>query len=319
MSSKFRAICFTLNNYSVYEFSKLRDLNKLIPDKLKYVIFQRERAPGTGTKHIQGYICAVNPQSIKGWKKIIGTDRVHIECARGTAEENRAYCSKEESRDTGGSEPGDSEFCGPIEYGVVPEQGRRTDLVGLVNAAIDTSVPIVDVMRASPEAFLKFYRGALAIRSLVIGRRDFKTQVFWLYGPTGTGKSRVAHQIAPSAYWKQGSSKWWCGYDGHEDVVIDDYRRDLCTFSELLRLLDRYPMQVEAKGVSHQFVAKRIFITTPKNPESTWEGRVEEDLQQLSRRIDVIIRFTDVQYYIEKGFSDDIEQLVGSAFEIDLS
>jgi hypothetical protein len=38
-------------------------------------------------------------------------------------------------------------------------------------------------------------------------------------------------------------------------------------------------------------VAKRIFISTPKSPEDTWEGRTEEDLQQLLRRIETIIHF----------------------------
>jgi hypothetical protein len=45
-------------------------------------------------------------------------------------------------------------------------------------------------------------------------------------------------------------------------------------------------MKVEMKGSSVQFVAKTLWITSPKDPRATWEGRTEEDIQQLLRRIE---------------------------------
>lgn len=89
----------------------------------------------------------------------------------------------------------------------------------------------------------------------------------------------------PDAYVKMGTNKWWDGYEQQECVIVDDYRRDLCTFAELLRLFDRYPMRVECKGASVEFYSKVIIITTPKAPADTWEGRCEEDIRQLERRI----------------------------------
>jgi len=87
------------------------------------------------------------------------------------------------------------------------------------------------------------------------------------------------------------SNKWWDGYCGQSEVIIDDYRRDLCTFAELLRLFDRYPHTVEFKGGSCQFLAKTIVVTTSKGPKETWEGRCDEDLAQLCRRINEIREF----------------------------
>jgi len=44
-------------------------------------------------------------------------------------------------------------------------------------------------------------------------------------------------------------------------------------------------MRVECKGASIEFYSKVIIITTPKPPAETWEGRCEEDIRQLERRI----------------------------------
>lgn len=120
-------------------------------------------------------------------------------------------------------------------------------------------------------------------------------------GPTGTGKSRAAHTeaaagdtpvyraIGPSA---RGGRWWWDGYDGHERVIIDDFRPGWCGLSFLLNLLDRFGMRVECKGGSRSFRGTQIWITCPKHPESCY---VEsgEDVQQLVRRITEIREFFD--------------------------
>lgn len=143
-----------------------------------------------------------------------------------------------------------------------------------------------------PEVYARNYRGLEALSSRLSCTRNFKTEVFWFYGPTGTGKSKSAFDRDPTAYWKPATSKWWNGYEGHEAVIIDDYRRDFCTFAELLRLLDRYPLTVETKGGTRQMLAKRIYITSPKCPATTWEGRTPEDIDQLLRRIEHIEHFS---------------------------
>lgn len=47
-------------------------------------------------------------------------------------------------------------------------------------------------------------------------------------------------------------------------------------------------MQLEVKHGTVQFVARKIIITTPRDPRNTWVGRADEDLQQLLRRIEHI-------------------------------
>lgn len=131
-------------------------------------------------------------------------------------------------------------------------------------------------------------------------KRSWKSEVFWFHGSTGGGKSRRAHEENPRAYWKSSTNKWWDGYDGQDCVIIDDYRRDFCTFADLLRLFDRYPLCVEVKGASVQFVARKIIVTTPRDPRNTWVGRSDEDIGQLMRRIEHVELIGDVVPPIEE-------------------
>jgi len=274
--SKFRAACFTLNNYSEEDVERI----KRESSKFTYLVFQRERGVEGGTPHLQGYAYAPNPKSLAGWKTSIGA-RAHIEAARGSGAQNREYCTKEETR-----EPSTE----PWEFGTMPAQGARSDLAAVHQRVVEGAT-LKAISEESPGDFIRYFRGIQAVQQLYVPSRHWKTTVSWFHGPTGTGKSLEASNRFPDAYWKMGSSKWWDGYEGEGAVIIDDYRRDLCTFAELLRLFDRYPMRVEYKGGTCKFVARHIIVTTPKSPRETWEGRTDEELGQLLRRIEEVRYF----------------------------
>jgi len=239
------------------------------------ICFTQHERGANGTLHLQGYAQRANPTRFHAWKAFI-SERAHLEAAKGTPQQNRVYCTKDESR-----VPGSLIF----EHGTIPVQGKRRDLDDIA-AAIVAGQSLEQLASVNPAAIIQYGKGLQALRTIVLQPRRWKTCVFWFYGPTGTGKTLKADQLCPNAYWKMGGSKWWDGYDGHEDIIIDDFRKDLCTFHELLRLLDRYPHKVECKGGTIQFCPRRIFITTPQSPLATWDGRTEEDIAQLTRRIE---------------------------------
>lgn len=275
---RMRSVVFTLNNYLDGDVERIRELGLTV----RYGVFQREIAPGTGTKHLQGFLYSDSAKTFGRWKSLIG-DRAHIEKARGTPEQASKYCKKEESR-----EPNTE----PEEFGELPSQGKRSDLEA-ISSSLAAGASVEEIAAEYPGDFIRYHRGIETLHAVYQAPRNHKTRVFWLYGPTGTGKSAWAHSRFPGAYWKMGSSKWWDGYYGEPYVIIDDYRRDLCTFAELLRLFDRYPMRVERKGSSCQFRATDIVITTPNDPRTTWEGRTEEQLGQLLRRVEEIWEFPE--------------------------
>jgi hypothetical protein len=122
--------------------------------------------------------------------------------------------------------------------------------------------------------------------------RDWKPKVYWYYGESGSGKTRAAMgESNPNDRWvSMDSLKWWDGYDGQGDIVIDDFRGSDCRLKTLLRILDRYEYRVEYKGGSTQLLAKRIWITCPYSPESCYRDD-GENLKQLLRRIDIVRQF----------------------------
>ena len=276
--SKSRHWCFTLNNYTDETIILLNEL------RCNYITYQPERG-ASGTAHLQGFVSFANPRALGGVRSLC--PGWHVEAMRGTAEQAIAYCHKDDSRDAdagfGIYERGDK----PLSAGL---PGGRSDLQRIGELVRDGKRGR-EIFDSDPGAYIRFHRGISAAVQLVSPCREFKTVVHWYYGPTGTGKSRAACAEAPGAYWKSASDSWWDGYEGHDDVIVDDYRPDFCKFSHLLRLFDRYPLRLQVKGGTVEFVAKRIFITAPKRPDEIWENRSEEDIGQLLRRIEVIKLF----------------------------
>ena len=244
-----------------------------------------KRISGTNFSFTAGVISFKNPRSfgavgklVRGW---------HVEKMRGTIDQAIAYCSKEETRDTDAPFGFTEEGTRPLSAGT---SGGRSDLKA-VAALVQSGAGIGAVAAAHPVSTILFARGIQFLIGLQVKSRSWATEVYWYFGPTGSGKTRAASDACPSAYWKSNGNKWWDGYESHEDVIIDDYRTNFSPFNELLRLFDRYPMQVEVKGGSREFVARRIYVTTPKNPRDTWSLRSDEDLGQLVRRITEVRHF----------------------------
>lgn len=222
-----------------------------------------------GTPHIQGYVYFKNPRTFNVIKTAL--PRAHIEMARATPEQNRRYCSKEDN--------------GTFrERGVLPKQGRRTDLDNIKEAIKDGSIKTTTDLYEAATSFQAFRMGQIGL-SLQPPKKVPPT-VIWLHGPTGSGKSLWAHSRFPGAWWSglADSRFFFEGYAGQDVAVFDDYRGSCLKFSFLLRVLDRYPLKVEVKGSSVWFTAHTIIITSCFSPQEAYAG-CGENIDQLLRRL----------------------------------
>lgn len=128
-----------------------------------------------------------------------------------------------------------------------------------------------------------------------VNKKRDKPTVSWLYGPTGSGKTRYAVEHGGDRYWISNDCKWFDGYCGQETAILDDIRASSYSFEFLLRLLDRYPVLVQVKGGFVVWEPKKIFITAPARPEEVFinheTGQTWDKIDQLIRRIDEFIEF----------------------------
>lgn len=287
-----RNICLTINNYTDKDIATLEGLN------YKYMIIGYEQSKKE-TPHLQCYIQLTNALSFDSLKKKF--PRAHIEHAIGTVEENVEYCMKEGDYD---------------EYGEAKAQGKRTDLDEIRKLAVSGGMRAVT--RTGTHTQIRVAESFLTYNE---PPRTWKPNVFWIYGPPGVGKSRLAHSILkgttgvdptqdtfivvpipeddiPDPYTKSDPSKWWNGYDAHPNVIIDDFRHSWWPLTYFLNLLDRSSFQVEYKGGMRQFRARNIIITSINPPDAVYTRAANghqvdsqgEPSTQLLRRIDEIIK-----------------------------
>ena len=216
---------------------------------------------------------------------------IHLEASKGTAGQNREYCTKD----------GDFE-----EFGRLPSQGRRSDL-SAIKARIEEGISERELATEFFGQWVVYRRSFSAYRDLVHEPKlRVELKVFALIGRPGIGKTRFAFQYANrrggTAFMSPDPSlKWFDGYGGEDVAILDDYRGD-GEFAFLLRLLDIYPLRVQIKGGFVNWEPKVIFITSNKNPEA-WHP--EEDYPALRRRIARVIDFDEGP--IERGF-DEVEK-----------
>jgi len=272
---------FTINNPMEIPHAFVSRLDAL--SDVKYVIFQEESGEN-GTKHYQGYL-ELKARKRLAWLKRHISQEAHFEPRRGTAEQARDYCRKEESRISG---PYESGTWSPVS------PGQRTDL----EAAIATLKRhgVKRVAEEHPTILCKYSRGIQTLALFCAPRRIEPPTVSLYYGKTGTGKTRYAFDHHPELYRKPPGTTWFDGYDCEDVLLLDDFcgASSKIRLDYLLQLLDRYPIQLEVKGGHTQLVATTIIVTSNIHP-GTWydySTRIEH-LAALARRFHHIYTFVD--------------------------
>lgn len=271
MSGKARNFCATINNYDDADVERVRRVGS--DEATGYLVVGFEVGE-SGTPHLQIYVEFKNARSFTAICKLIGG---HVEIRKGTAKQASDYCKK------------DGKF---EEFGTIKNpNGKRKDY-DTIKASVIEGKSITNMLlddEINDPFTLKF---AENIKKYLGPKRNWECKIIWLYGPTGTGKSKWVYEYLADKdfYTCLDDAKFMDGYDGQPYIWIDDIRGDFCKFHTMLKFADRYPMRLNTKGSSTQLLAKEILITAPGRPETIW--KTVEDYGQLYRRIGRIIEFT---------------------------
>lgn len=138
--------------------------------------------------------------------------------------------------------------------------------------------------------------------------------VYWLHGPTGSGKTRYAADLMEANFPGEwvicgGDMKQFInGYTNQKGVIFDDFRCGCMRFERLLQLTDGYRSFVNVKGGYTEWVADTIVFTAPVPPEEMFVNHETnepwENLDQLLRRIAVVLKFPlqeETEFYMEEA------------------
>lgn len=261
---RWRNVCFTLNNYTEDDIESIKKIT------CRYIVFGKEVGE-SGTPHLQGYIefnKAINFTTIKKY-----IPRAHFEQRKGTAKEASDYCKK------------DKDF---FEEGEISKQGARNDLKDII---MNHSVIIKESLSNHTINSYQQLKYAEALLKYSNVKRDHNVPitVIWIHGESGTGKTFMAMKECKDPYiWRASQGKWFDGYDGQKELILDDLRPNDLNWTTLLAILDRYPCKIEYKGGVREMLATTVYVTTLYSLKEFHEKvntRHNEPVFQLERRV----------------------------------
>lgn len=283
MRGQYKRICVTVNlpddkDWEMYDLRALRvELNPT------FMIMGRETGE-QGRKHFQGFFELEKKKTGSVIDKIFRNRfplpiSVHFEVALGTAQQNIEYCSKEDQE--------------PYIFGEPKSgQGSRTDLQQVFKD-IREGMSERDIAERDPHLFLQHHRGLSKYRGMVEPKRDKPTQLIFLWGPTGTGKTMHAQELRPvTVNWV--SNTFLNGFHpGDKTLLFDDFDYKKMDWQTFLTMTDRYAMEINIKGGSCNFAPDTIIFTSNSDPKGWWPEAPEETRKAIHRRMD---EYGDIRY-----------------------
>lgn len=260
--SRIRNFCFTWNNYPVDAESKLTWL-----PRVKYLVAGREVGE-SGTPHLQGFVYFSEQKTLSAVIKLL--PGCHVEVSK-TLDEAIAYCKKDGDYFEVGIPPMSQSEKGKKgkeyweEVKKLACEGKLDEIDAKVYVSHFTNLQSIARAHMTPPPVLDTLENR------------------WIYGPTGTGKSRNARLDYPGAYYKA-CNKWWDGYQDEEVVIIEDLDKDHACLGHHLKIwADHGPFIAEFKGGARMIRPKKIIVTSNYSLSDIWTS-APSTLDPLLRR-----------------------------------
>lgn len=263
-----RAFQLTLN-----EIDKWDALKSYLEERkmLDFALACQEIAPTTGHEHIHCYVHFNSPTRL-AITKICGA---HVEICRGSPNQNIEYIRKD----------------GNIiwEFGEEPHQGRSIKEVKKMTKEQREDLPvslkkIVDKINDEEEA------------DIDIDDMSKQVIVFYIYGPSGIGKTEKAKELVRLNKELFGTkinivkhiNGFWSGIGTANIAIYDDFRDSHMPVSEFINFIDYNKHYLNVKGGNKINNYKMIIITSVQDPEDIYKNVTGEPRLQWFRRMEII-------------------------------
>lgn len=240
-----------------------------LPEGAAYIKGQLEECPSTKRLHWQGLIYFKERVRRTLLNELL--PKVHVELTRSDAIEN--YVEKEKTAIPGtgfelGSKP--HKRNSKTDWDAVRENAKRGRL---------DDIPA--------DVYVQHYGSLCRIAKDHMRGNPQEKEVFVFWGDSGTGKSKRAWEEAGmDAYPKDPNTKYWDGYQGEENVVIDEFTGAI-SISHILRWTDRYPVLFENKFGGLPSRVKRFWITSNLSPEEWYPTANSQQHAAIRRRMTI--------------------------------
>lgn len=239
--------------------------------KPNYLLAAKESAPTTGHAHIHCYVQFPNCRRLS-LKKLEGA---HVEKCFGSPEQNQDYVKKDGDILV---EEGALRACYMPSIGELKKMpAAQRDTLPAVLFNICNKLNNEDAKYFTAK---DFYKG--------------KITVFWLYGPSGAGKTRAAIKYIRDNKFNsvKFDGSFWHGVTEDCSIALyDDFRDSHMKPSELINFIDYNVHTMNVKGGTVKNNYKEIYITSIQDPEKIYSNMEEEYKEQWLRRITRIEKY----------------------------
>lgn len=252
---------------------------------LVYYCLSDEVGLETHTQHTHIFLALKTPAKFSRIERLF--PEAHIEQARGSVEENRAYMEKSGKSKNNGK--ADSTVPGTFEeWGTMPDepgQGYRSDIAQLYNLIVEGNTN-AEIMRLNPNLAVHISRMD-KIRQDVLEARyrdEFRhLDLTYIFGPTGTGKTRGVMELGYSSVYRVTDCTHPFDRYAQEPVILFDEFRSSLMLGDMLSYLDGYPIALPARYANRQACYTSVYIISnidlseqyknvQENEPATWKA-----------------------------------------------
>lgn len=240
----------------------------LVP-RTRYCKWQLERCPETGKNHFQFHIEFESRLRFNQVRELLVG--AHVEQCKNI-KASRAYAGKSDTR-----------VEGPWERGSIAGGGEKCDPVGEL-----ATRSVADLLDERRELWHRL-PVLLKLRGLVAPERTQRTQLVYLWGDAGVGKSFLINKLfGKSLYRHGGDPAWWDYYDQQDTVLVDEYGGQFPT-QLLLKLGDSFGLKLPCKGGFVEFNSRLVVFVSNLPPSSTlFNGICDEFvINAINRRFSI--------------------------------
>lgn len=283
-------------------------------DHIRYFVFQLEKGE-LGTTHHQMYLSFIHAKSFDFMKDNFPT--AHIEEMLGTPLQASEYCKK--MNDAYIDIFSDSPEIEPIEsnsyreWGDLPQQGKRNDLIKIYDLLSDDN-PMQKIMQEYPSQYIRYRNSLHNVWQDIIEEKVNtvfrKLTVLYISDIPGIGKTRyVMEKHGYSNVYRVSNYKNPFDTYKSEEVLLFEEFRDSLPIEQMLNFLDGYPLRLPARYNDKVACYTKVYIISNWDFEKQYayyKDNSPETYTAWLRRINYFGNLNEVKKYeSEKNNCDD--------------